>query len=77
MVSKLYSQSPIKCCNFLFYNYGNYLSLYFSQDDEVFLEAQVQNITSSPMVMESVKLEPSSAYTVTDLNVFPVDQKIG
>lgn len=54
-----------------------YLSLYFWQDDEVFLEAQVQNITSSPMVMESVKLEPSSAYTVKDLNVIPVEQKIG
>ena len=37
----------------------------------------MQNITSSPMVMESVKLEPSSAYTVTDLNVIPVEQKIG
>lgn len=60
-----------------FYNLRSYLSLYISQDDEVFLEAQVQNITSSPMVMESVKLEPSSAYTVTDLNLIPVDHKIG
>jgi len=48
---------------------------YNAVDDEVFLEAQVQNITSSPMVMESVKLEPSAAYTVTDLNTIPVDQK--
>lgn len=45
------------------------------KDDEVFLEAQVQNITSSPMVMESVQLEPSAVYTVTDLNFMPTDQK--
>lgn len=34
----------------------------------MFLEAQVQNITSSPMVMESVRLEPSQIYAVKDLN---------
>ena len=45
------------------------------KDDEVFLEAQVQNITSSPMVMESVQLEPSAVYNVTDLNFMPADQK--
>lgn len=45
------------------------------KDDEVFLEAQVQNITSSPMVMESVQLEPSAVYTVTDLNFIPADLK--
>ncbi|KAL9950219.1 hypothetical protein ACROYT_G042691 [Oculina patagonica] len=50
---------------------------YNAMDDEVFLEAQVQNITSSPMVMESVKLEPSSTYSVTDLNVIPVDKTNG
>ncbi|XP_073227783.1 trafficking protein particle complex subunit 13-like [Porites lutea] len=48
---------------------------YNAMDDEVFLEAQVQNITSSPMVMESVQLEPSAVYTVTDLNFIPADQK--
>ncbi|XP_031552970.1 trafficking protein particle complex subunit 13-like [Actinia tenebrosa] len=41
---------------------------YNGEDDTVFLEAQVQNITSSPMVMESVRLEPSQIYTVIDLN---------
>ena len=50
-------------------------ALSFTQDDEVFLEAQVQNITSSSMVMESVKLEPSAVYSVTDLNAMPADQK--
>ena len=39
----------------------------------MFLEAQVQNITSSPMVMESVQLEPSSLYAVQDLNIVPND----
>lgn len=49
----------------------------FSKGDDVFLEAQVQNITSSPMVMESVRLEPSAVYTVTDLNSITIDPKRG
>uniref|UniRef100_A0A672S4P5 Trafficking protein particle complex subunit 13 n=1 Tax=Sinocyclocheilus grahami TaxID=75366 RepID=A0A672S4P5_SINGR len=36
--------------------------------DEVFLEAQIQNITTSPMFMEKVSLEPSLMYNVTELN---------
>lgn len=39
-----------------------------SQTDEVFLEAQIQNITTSPMFMEKVSLEPSMMYNVTELN---------
>ncbi|MBN3277194.1 TPC13 protein, partial [Polyodon spathula] len=35
---------------------------------EVFLEAQIQNITTSPMFMEKVSLEPSIMYNVTELN---------
>ncbi|XP_027046406.1 trafficking protein particle complex subunit 13-like [Pocillopora damicornis] len=50
---------------------------YNAMGDEVFLEAQVQNITSSPMVMESVRLEPSAVYTVTDLNSITIDPKRG
>ena len=38
------------------------------QTDEVFLEAQIQNITTSPMFMEKVSLEPSIMYNVTELN---------
>uniref|UniRef100_A0A3P8ZQC3 Trafficking protein particle complex subunit 13 n=1 Tax=Esox lucius TaxID=8010 RepID=A0A3P8ZQC3_ESOLU len=38
------------------------------QTDEVFLEAQIQNITTSPMFMEKVSLEPSMMYNVTELN---------
>lgn len=34
----------------------------------MYLEAQVQNITTSLMSMVSVKLEPSTYYTVIDLN---------
>uniref|UniRef100_A0A7D9NKA0 Trafficking protein particle complex subunit 13 n=1 Tax=Xenopus tropicalis TaxID=8364 RepID=A0A7D9NKA0_XENTR len=36
--------------------------------DEVFLEAQIQNITTSPMFMEKVSLEPSIMYNVSELN---------
>ncbi|KGL77381.1 Trafficking protein particle complex subunit 13, partial [Tinamus guttatus] len=37
------------------------------QTDEVFLEAQIQNITTSPMFMEKVSLEPSIMYNVAEL----------
>lgn len=40
----------------------------YPQTDEVFLEAQIQNITTSPMFMEKVSLEPSIMYNVTELN---------
>lgn len=42
--------------------------LFFFQTDEVFLEAQIQNITTSPMFMEKVSLEPSMMYNVAELN---------
>uniref|UniRef100_A0A8C2DJM5 Trafficking protein particle complex subunit 13 n=1 Tax=Cyprinus carpio TaxID=7962 RepID=A0A8C2DJM5_CYPCA len=48
-----------------FYNAESDLS---SVTDEVFLEAQIQNITTSPMFMEKVSLEPSMMYNVTELN---------
>jgi hypothetical protein len=37
---------------------------------ETLLEAQVQNITTTPMFIEAVMLDPSPAYIVADLNVF-------
>nr|XP_010307524.1 PREDICTED: LOW QUALITY PROTEIN: trafficking protein particle complex subunit 13-like [Balearica regulorum gibbericeps] len=48
-----------------FYNAESDLS---SVTDEVFLEAQIQNITTSPMFMEKVSLEPSMMYNVAELN---------
>ncbi|XP_032885699.1 trafficking protein particle complex subunit 13 isoform X4 [Amblyraja radiata] len=41
---------------------------YNAETDEVFLEAQIQNITTTPMYMEKVSLEPSLMYSVTELN---------
>ncbi|XP_053303987.1 trafficking protein particle complex subunit 13 isoform X4 [Spea bombifrons] len=41
---------------------------YNAETDEIFLEAQIQNITTSPMFMEKVSLEPSMMHTVTELN---------
>ncbi|NXF19598.1 TPC13 protein, partial [Rhodinocichla rosea] len=41
---------------------------YNAETDEVFLEAQIQNITTSPMFMEKVSLEPSMMYNVAELN---------
>uniref|UniRef100_A0A2K6EIB9 Trafficking protein particle complex subunit 13 n=1 Tax=Propithecus coquereli TaxID=379532 RepID=A0A2K6EIB9_PROCO len=41
---------------------------YNAETDEVFLEAQIRNITTSPMFMEKVSLEPSIMYNVTELN---------
>ncbi|XP_033117078.1 trafficking protein particle complex subunit 13-like isoform X2 [Anneissia japonica] len=45
-----------------FYNAEDFVS------DEVYLEAQIQNITNSPMCMEKVNLEPSPKYNVRELN---------
>lgn len=41
---------------------------YNAESDEVYLEAQIQNITQSPMCMEKVALEPAADYTVEELN---------
>ncbi|ESO08098.1 hypothetical protein HELRODRAFT_75396 [Helobdella robusta] len=41
---------------------------YSVESDEIFLEAQLQNITPNPMFLERVSLEPSSPYKVESLN---------
>lgn len=45
-----------------FYNAEDFLS------DEVYLEAGVQNITSGPLCLEKVELEPSPYFSVTPMN---------
>ncbi|XP_053164981.1 trafficking protein particle complex subunit 13-like [Hemicordylus capensis] len=44
------------------------MKFYNAETDEVFLEAQIQNITTSPMFMEKVSLEPSMMHNVAELN---------
>ncbi|XP_064605247.1 trafficking protein particle complex subunit 13-like isoform X2 [Liolophura sinensis] len=46
---------------------------YNAESDEVYLEAQIQNITPGPIYMEHVSLEPSPQYTTTQLNT--LDEK--
>lgn len=41
---------------------------YNAESDEIYLEAQVQNITSGPICLEKVALECSQLFTVTSLN---------
>lgn len=41
---------------------------YNTESDDVYLEAQIQNITPSPIYLDRVNLEPSSKYSVTPLN---------
>jgi hypothetical protein len=41
--------------------------LYNAENDEVFLEAQVQNITSSAICLERISLEPSSCFSCSPL----------
>ncbi|CAH1772495.1 unnamed protein product [Owenia fusiformis] len=41
---------------------------YTSESDDVYLEAQIQNITPGPIYMEKVALEPSSFFTAAELN---------
>ncbi|XP_071219788.1 trafficking protein particle complex subunit 13-like isoform X1 [Salvelinus alpinus] len=55
-----------------FYNAESDLS---SVTDEVFLEAQIQNITTSSMFMEKVSLEPSVMYNVAELNTVETEDE--
>lgn len=41
---------------------------YNAETDEVYLEAQIQNITAGPICLESVELQNTENYTVTSLN---------
>jgi len=41
---------------------------YNAESDEVYLEAQIQNVTPAAMFMESVSLEPSPLFDASDLN---------
>lgn len=41
---------------------------YNAESDEVFLEAQIQNITPNPVYMERVTLDPSAQYNAEELN---------
>lgn len=52
-----------------FYNAEDYVS------DEVYLEAGVQNITSGPLCLEKVDLEPSPYFNVTPMNHLPQNSK--
>ncbi|XP_070564282.1 trafficking protein particle complex subunit 13-like [Ptychodera flava] len=44
---------------------------YNAESNAVYLEAQIQNITNGPMVMDKVTLEPSALYTAQELNSVP------
>ncbi|CAL1529945.1 unnamed protein product [Lymnaea stagnalis] len=41
---------------------------YNAESDDVYLEAQIQNITPGPIYMEHVSLDPSQQYTALELN---------
>lgn len=41
---------------------------YNAETDEVYLEAQIQNITAGPICLESVELQNTDKYSVTSLN---------
>lgn len=45
-----------------------YICVCLLQSDEVYLEAQIQNITPGPIYMEHVSLDPSQQYTAAELN---------
>jgi len=50
---------------------------YNAESDEVFLEAQVQNITQATITMDRVTLEPSHTFTVTNLTASLDDDNAG
>lgn len=47
---------------------GRFLSSFLIQSEDVFLEAQVQNVTSGYLCLEKVALEPSPMFKVSALN---------
>ncbi|KAG4078642.1 hypothetical protein HA402_015232 [Bradysia odoriphaga] len=49
---------------------------YNAETDEVYLEAQIQNITAGPICLESVELESSESYTVHSLNTLPNGESV-
>ncbi|KAF5275182.1 hypothetical protein FQR65_LT04214 [Abscondita terminalis] len=49
---------------------------YNAESDDVYLEAQVQNITSGPISLEKVALDASHLFNVTSLNVCPKGKSI-
>lgn len=44
--------------------------------DEIYLEAQIQNITTGPFCLEKVELDSSEHYTVTPLNTLPNGESV-
>ena len=51
-----------------FYNAGHLKGM---NDDVIFLEAQVQNITTSPLCIQHVKLDATQYYNMRSLNFLP------
>ena len=49
---------------------------YNAETDEVYLEAQIQNITSGTICLESVELQNTDDYTVTSLNTLPNGESV-
>ncbi|EFA07324.1 trafficking protein particle complex subunit 13 [Tribolium castaneum] len=49
---------------------------YNAENDDVYLEAQVQNITTGPICLEKVALDASHLFKVTSLNVTPTGESI-
>lgn len=49
---------------------------YNAETDEVYLEAQIQNITVGPICLEKVELESSENYTIVSLNSLPSGESV-
>lgn len=49
---------------------------YNAETDDVYLEAQIQNITVGPICLEKVELESSEQYTVTSLNTLATGESV-
>lgn len=49
---------------------------YNAETDEVYLEAQIQNITAGPICLEKVELDTTEHYTVSSLNTLPNGESV-
>lgn len=49
---------------------------YNAEMDEIYLEAQIQNVTTGPFCLEKVELDSSEQYTVSSLNTLPNGESV-
>ena len=58
----------MKCINIAQRSFWDMFSCYYLQNGDVYLEAQIQNITPAGIYLERVALEPAAQFVAEDLS---------